>query len=268
MKAEVRDLNLVHGYASNNSTQRFMWETAYPAIYGQLLEYYGDSLGRERLGLGPNQQPAVELMKGFNIEDETTFRAHIDARAATLRPELAQALMQRLIDESTYTEDPDLKARLDYTFNALIAQPDIRNMLAADTHYILESKVPTTQPMPLLLEVLYSGNTEAIDMCLEAGCNPHTQVVLVNDVNFGTAPEPRSILEQIQSSIRFSQERLEEQNNRGLCSTIFCHLSGKHESYLEDYLERITRAHEHLQMRMKELGIGTPDAHTTTTAHL
>lgn len=268
MQQEVKELNFVHQYASNNTTQQFMWETAYPAIYGQLLEYYGDSLGRERLGLGPNQQPAVELMKGFNIEDEAEFRAHIDTRAETLRPELAQELLRKLIFESTHTNDPILKERINYTFNALIVQPDVRNMLSADTYEIRESRIPSAQPLPLLQDAIYSGNLDAIDMCLEAGCNPHLQVVFVDDVNFGPTPEPRTILEQIQTSLYYANERLEEQNSRGLCSSIFCRLSGKHEPHLEDFIERLTSAQDHLHMRMTEMGMDTPDARTTTTAHM
>lgn len=60
---QVDGINKVHSYLSLPEHQERFWHRAMPAIYGNLLELYGDRLGRERMEAGMNPRPAKAVIQ-------------------------------------------------------------------------------------------------------------------------------------------------------------------------------------------------------------
>ncbi len=74
VKRPVDLLNNVYDYAHNCYADIILWNDVYPVLYGNLLELYGDKLGRERMGLGQSPRNAflvlTQLLKSDDMNQE------------------------------------------------------------------------------------------------------------------------------------------------------------------------------------------------------
>lgn len=110
----VHELNFVHGYAALPGKRRILWDSALPALYGNLLELYGDGPGRARMGRGENPEAARAVLRALHAKGDAHILplrpAHHLARA--VRPAHAGSL-RAVILRHFPPDAPGVRAVLD-----------------------------------------------------------------------------------------------------------------------------------------------------------
>ena len=114
IKDQVSQLNEVYRYGSLSENKFALWKEAMPRLYGNLLELYGDRLGRERMGLGLNPKPHQALLAVILYDppaDRDRLGAMIDDVPAALKPDLLQKLIYRYCDDARNVATADFIVR-------------------------------------------------------------------------------------------------------------------------------------------------------------
>lgn len=127
----ISEFNDVYKYAGMPQNQLKLWDMAFPAMYGNLLELYGDGPGRERMGLGLNPYPyrhvLGSLRRSLNFLDNNA----IDDLVEQVPPQLASKLIYEIMmNNRDYGINPvSQKSPSTYTITRLVNRPDVMDVL-------------------------------------------------------------------------------------------------------------------------------------------
>ena len=165
MAFAVKGINNVVDYAALPARRALLWDKVFPQQYGHLIELYGDGPGRERMGLGSNPAPVIAA-------------ASVVTGAAPLLAEQAQALAAAIPPEwarqffNSMIKQPQLLDNQRTMMAALLARTETRDAIISgdvvDRNLVLDDAP--------LQNALYSGNADAVEMLLAAGCDPLLRV--------------------------------------------------------------------------------------------
>jgi hypothetical protein len=162
LSQDINELNYVYKFASLKERKEYLWEQSYPAMYGNLLELYGDSLGRERMGLGPKPIAAQNLFTELNSNQELD-KVRLDFLTAQVPPEHAVKIIDRLI--MGYPEGLEKHEASIQVINSLLSHEPIRQA-------VTDQKIRSFRETdPLMLAVL-NNNGAAIKALVDAGIDP------------------------------------------------------------------------------------------------
>lgn len=106
MAKVAKDLNLVDEYATFAPVREILWRKAYPAMYGNLLEHYGDGPGRARMGLGANPAAAKKITAALYRDPDILEGKNLSDMVADVHPDNAAMLVNILGDIAE--EHPEL----------------------------------------------------------------------------------------------------------------------------------------------------------------
>jgi hypothetical protein len=162
VRQEINELNYVYRFASLKERKEYLWEQSYPAMYGNLLELYGDSLGRERMGLGPKPLAAQNLFSELNNSDELD-KVRLDFLTAQVPTEHAVKVLNRLM--TMYPEGSQKYEASIQVVNSLLSHEPIRQAVAGQ-------KIRSFGDSDPLMYAVLTNNELAIKALVDAGIDP------------------------------------------------------------------------------------------------
>lgn len=167
----VNTFNRIHKYIGERDVQEGMWEVKYPVLYCELLEFYGDKLGRERLGLGVNPKPAISALIALkNHEGELTV-SHANELVKDIPAPLSAALLNSIIFQTEYLPKEEVAYSNAMVFSrALLGRDDVRQELF-EGDKIVRNFVSENEFLPLDT-ALKAHNLDMIEILMEAGADP------------------------------------------------------------------------------------------------
>lgn len=172
----VREFNLVYGYAGNEKGRAHLWNHAYPYLYGNLLELYGDDLGRERMDMGPSRAPLIELahiIKNAPIKDDGYD--YYKNRISNIINAMPDGLLQETFTYlCSHSHDDDRKAYIDHALNETLAHPGAQSTIVRP-HTIVEHG---THELPPLYSAAFHGHEDIAEKLFKAGAR------IDDDINF------------------------------------------------------------------------------------
>lgn len=182
MKAAIRevvtDLNVVGSYALGRDDFRKLWDRTIPLFYGDMLELYGDTRGRERLGFGPAPYGAQAVMAAMitaREEQRDIPAATAQSLAAAVEPVHINELLCRLI----ILDDADA-GPMRTLVTALLREPRLRVAVCADKPQFNPENPMDEHP---LLRAVLNGRKALVGLLLEAGVSPAAE--FKNDFGLG-----------------------------------------------------------------------------------
>jgi hypothetical protein len=165
----VRDLEQVQNFAGYTDILNGFWNEKYPLLYGELTEFYGDKLGRERMGMGPNPRDAIEAFLDLGDFDGSVItQDQADTIAAGVPENLSVTFINNL--SFKYGDDNESQQNALKVCNALLQRPGIQEALFADNQTASRQLGHTScQPLYVAIGV---GNLAVTKMLLESGADP------------------------------------------------------------------------------------------------
>ena len=172
----VRAFNLVYGYAGNEKGRAHLWNHAYPYLYGNLLELYGDDLGRERMDMGPSRAPLIELAHIItNAPIKDGGYDYYKNKISNIINAMPDGLLQETFAYLCFrSHDDDRKAYIDHALDETLAHPGAQNTIVRP-HTIVEHG---THELPPLYRAAFQGHEGIAEKLFKAGAR------LDDDINF------------------------------------------------------------------------------------
>jgi hypothetical protein len=169
-------LNFVHDYAREPDIQEALWTAKYPLLYGELLEFYGDKFGRERMGMGTNPRPAIEVLYALQAHTAPLTQDKSRELASLIPCSVAAAFLNCIITNYPQgAENFDNAMRLS---RALLARDDVRAAVFAPDQAIRNYTGQHEDP-PLEI-ALINGHIEMAGILTDAGANPFQQYTVMD----------------------------------------------------------------------------------------
>lgn len=110
------------------------WRQLMPEIYGSLIELYGDRLGRERMGLGPNLNLGAALFNDMKTGSEPITPEAVQGKAEQLSPAQLTSLAEHLVGFQRWDDAHIHKDRTRQIFCTLMDVPRFHTeMLSENT---------------------------------------------------------------------------------------------------------------------------------------
>jgi hypothetical protein len=172
----VSTFNRVHDYIGEVDVQEAMWEAKYPLLYGELIEFYGDKMGRERLGLGENPRPAIEALYALKAYDGVLCDVGAQELAERVPASLGAAFVNCIASE--YPQGADGFDNAMALCGAFLARDDVRSCLFEGEPVVNMSGAQCEEPP--LVAALHSGDVAMVRLLLDAGADPFQRYHLVD----------------------------------------------------------------------------------------
>ena len=172
----VKTFNRIHDYVGETEVQEAIWQAKYPLLYGELIEFYGDKLGRERLDMGTNPRSVIEAMHELKKHDGELIQADAQRLAERIPPSLAAAFLNSIIIE--YPEGSDHFDNAMLLSKALLAREDVRGVMFADEQ-ILRNYTGQYEDPPLNMALL-RGHIPMTRLLMNAGADPFQRYTLID----------------------------------------------------------------------------------------
>lgn len=167
MAKVAKDLNLVDEYATFAPVREILWRKAYPAMYGNLLEHYGDGPGRARMGLGANPAAAKKITAALYRDPDILEGKNLSDMVADVHPDNAAMLVNILGDIAE--EHPERRQTARGVVREILRHDNLRHAaLSSDSHDLAQG--PRSRP-PLFHAVI-EGRPDFVKELLEAGADP------------------------------------------------------------------------------------------------
>lgn len=159
-------LGCVPAYIRNKEDKLDYLDKTLPALYGDLLEMYGDREGRAKMGLGRNEKLAGSWLKLVREDKDSYSAKEIATWLDALTPleiHACAAQIIRTMDDEKQPNDPKL-------LDTLLSRNELKESLTSH---------PDTYAQPLLVGALTHNREDYVRQLLEAGCsltrqNPQT----------------------------------------------------------------------------------------------
>ena len=145
---KVSELNRVYDYAGSSPRRAMLLDQAYPGLYGELLEYYGDKEGRKRMGLDDGQAPVREALAAIANDTEPELSHQTREKLDDLPKDCVNTCLNRMLLNIDMAENDELSdksrsRKMDAAFQRLVNRPDVKAHLESD-----ESADPQTFRRP------------------------------------------------------------------------------------------------------------------------
>ncbi|MBI2233561.1 MAG: hypothetical protein HYU57_00865 [Micavibrio aeruginosavorus] len=172
----VRDINRVYDYAALPQAQEKLWRLAMPALYGDMLELYGDTRGWARMGLGPPRHDMLDVLRLIMQEIEPGPAA-LQRQTKKVRPENAAELCSMMM---TRADTPARRARVTACLEEMLKSPATRAAIIHPAPYSDYGRLSGYTPFE---NALRRGVDSWISMMVAAGADPFAPVESSNPVN-------------------------------------------------------------------------------------
>jgi hypothetical protein len=172
----VSTFNRIHDYVGEPEIQEALWTAKFPLLYGELIEFYGDKMGRERMGMGSNPRPAIEVF--YELKKHTSLITHTTARelASQIPPSIAAAFLNNIIIE--YPEGAENFENAMHLSEELLNRDDVKDVLFADNQTI-RNYIGQYEDPPLNLALL-RGHVAMTGMLIRAGADPFQRYTMID----------------------------------------------------------------------------------------
>ncbi|MEC8664743.1 MAG: hypothetical protein VXY16_04660 [Pseudomonadota bacterium] len=160
----VKQLSQAEGLAIFAEDKDKFWHEAVPRIYGNLIELYGDTEGRARMGLGTNPIAAKQILRTVAYGEDEITSADAARMVDALPPEHADRVLKSLLRSRAGGEN--VGANTDRVIDALFENDATRAVLFDHTAYIDAAQ---DSGLPAWIEALQSGNTELLQRYVDHG---------------------------------------------------------------------------------------------------
>jgi len=169
----VMDMNFLQGYAGDPDAWEKTWRLAFPGLYGSLLELYGDSKGRARMGMGTNPQAAIRLLRAVKNAEAPE---HIRELAAAVGADQALNAANLLIRCVKSKDNPPLALG---ALKALLERPETREAILRPQSV---ERYGNIDPSPdlTLITAWWADNEKAEALLYEAGVDPYHPLVITD----------------------------------------------------------------------------------------
>lgn len=161
---DVKQLSQAAGLAIFTEDKDKFWHEAVPRIYGNLIELYGDTEGRARMGLGTNPIAAKQILRTVAYSEDEITVADAAHMVDALPPEHADGVLKSLLRSRASGEN--VGANTDRVIDALFENEATRAALFDHTAYIDDAQ---DCGLPAWIEALQSGNTELLQRYVDHG---------------------------------------------------------------------------------------------------
>ncbi len=164
VRETVREIKVAEDYGVFSDKKQAFWETGLPHIYGNLLEMYGDRLGRARMGMGISPRHTINLLTHMNQRRERMDDEEIHRLVARVEPEHVGGLLNALM---TYTDkNPDAEATAARITDAVFARDDLKEALLSRTDFHRKDGLSGADPFT---RALHSNKQFILAPFLKAG---------------------------------------------------------------------------------------------------
>ncbi|MBK9585772.1 MAG: hypothetical protein KA099_06620 [Alphaproteobacteria bacterium] len=172
--------NNIASHVGEADVKEGLWVSHYPALYGELLEFYGDGPGRARMGLGQNPRAAIEAVRTIRSNETEMSESEATQIAASIPPASAAPFLNKVM--MTLRHSP-YNARAMQVSQALLTREDVRQEMFRDRlnesgsdgifygNQVARNYLDTDNTLPLS-SALNLGNTEMVRIIMKAGANP------------------------------------------------------------------------------------------------
>lgn len=174
---KVEELNDIQLYIHSQDANEDLWLGHLPMIYGELIEHYGDTLGRARMDLGINPAPIINILHEaelyFDKQENPLDEAIIEKLALKIPPELAAAFINNVIELNTEWDDEFTENTLETYYKIsekLVQRPEVKAVLFEPDH-LISRNFSDTNTMPPHLNALFNSDYRMFDLMMENGAN-------------------------------------------------------------------------------------------------
>jgi hypothetical protein len=170
----VKQINDVQDFAGYTDIKEAFWNHKYPLLYSNIIEGYGDKLGRERMGLGKNPRDAIEALRELrSIGQADIDESHAEAIAARVPTELSADFIKSIINlrEHTITDYREEENTLKVCRHLLMRE-DVQKLVKSPS-VRLDSTQSLRTPLCASID---SGDIEMTRLLAMAGANPFQDV--------------------------------------------------------------------------------------------
>jgi hypothetical protein len=171
----IQDINDVTAYAVTDDAKNKLWNFAIPALYGNMIEMYGDTLGRERMGMGPNRREILNVAR--ILRDPEPDEAALQKALDQVSPENAAELVSHLCYNARHQKANTLMNT--QIIDTLLNKPACRDALISTAGYDTYGKTSEWTPLETALR---SGSMAIAHKLMVAGADPFDPVERYNDV--------------------------------------------------------------------------------------
>lgn len=172
----IQELNDVTAYALTREARDNLWQHAIPGLYGNMLELYGDSLGRERMDLGANRRDITAVLKLLQ-QEENPDPALLAQTAARVSPENAAELVSHMLQNMSGQHT--WKTRIPAVLDQLLLNPLCREAIIHPQAYSTYGRSSLWTPMEAALA---TGHTPCLYKMVNAGADLYEPVRRYNPV--------------------------------------------------------------------------------------
>lgn len=177
----AKELNFVDKYAGFADVRETLWRKAYPALYGNLLEHYGDRPGRARMGLGHNPAAAKKVTSALQHDPLSLTPEKIATLLDDVHPDNAGTLAN-VLGEIADKGPPVRKKKALFIIDEMLQHENLRGVLFSKGVY---DRAKGHYDCPPLLDAVIEGRPEVVRTFIEAGADPFQNIKILNP--FGKA---------------------------------------------------------------------------------
>lgn len=160
----VKQLSQAEGLAIFTEDKDKFWHGAVPRIYGNLIELYGDTEGRARMGLGTNPIAAKQILRNVADTENEITAADAARMVDALPPEHADRLLKSLV--RNHASGGNVDANTSRVIDALFENDDTRAALFDHTAYVDDAQ---DCGLPAWIEALQNGDTDLLQKYVDHG---------------------------------------------------------------------------------------------------
>lgn len=167
LRETTKQLNAVYDYATLPERRALLWDEAYPALYGNLLELYGDKLGRERMGLGKNPAETKKIIQQLQKGALAPDSQQISFAVASLPASQSEVLITAIINK--FSEGDSNSPAAFEVIRSLLKRADVQDFLNKPRTY---HRYDGGNFQNALIRALIRGHEPVIQIMAHAGINP------------------------------------------------------------------------------------------------